>query len=348
MNKKLMKRFLSAFAAASISALSLIPATSAALPPRDNLGAASNSDSVIAEWTEGLTPLDEKYSFLYEKCAEWSQQFEDGTLDKPEVVYFNNEKKSWITLYWVRPLDYEKECITLADGVSVEQVDSCLQEFFASVDILSRYTPYLIEEGKLDDGTPYYSVVGSGNNEDNDMISVAACRRLKEQELISGYTIAKNYCHLENITFHSFLSYDRSLHGDQFDEIAAYVIEKGVGELDENGDVRACPGVTSAEQLETALEVYEKFGVCPVSFRLETPNQVASGVTIDLYNAIEGDANDDGKVDIADATLILQYIGNPDKYQLTPQGEYNADVDCSGGVTALDALEVQRIDAKLG
>ncbi|MBP3379287.1 MAG: cellulose 1,4-beta-cellobiosidase [Ruminococcus sp.] len=61
-----------------------------------------------------------------------------------------------------------------------------------------------------------------------------------------------------------------------------------------------------------------------------------------------GDANVDGLVDIADATLILQTIGNGDKYKLSAQGAKNADVvDNGGGITAMDSLAVQMYDAKL-
>lgn len=59
-----------------------------------------------------------------------------------------------------------------------------------------------------------------------------------------------------------------------------------------------------------------------------------------------GDANDDGKVEIADATLILQYLTNKDEYKLTEQGMKNADCANNGdGVTGLDALAIQKMDA---
>ncbi len=59
-----------------------------------------------------------------------------------------------------------------------------------------------------------------------------------------------------------------------------------------------------------------------------------------------GDANCDGGVDIADATLILQVIGNNDKYHLSEQGAKNADVfEAGSGITAMDALSVQKYDA---
>lgn len=65
-------------------------------------------------------------------------------------------------------------------------------------------------------------------------------------------------------------------------------------------------------------------------------------------SVLYGDANGDGTVDIADATRILQYIGNGDKYGLDDKGMKNADCfDPGSGITALDALSVQKYDAKV-
>lgn len=65
-------------------------------------------------------------------------------------------------------------------------------------------------------------------------------------------------------------------------------------------------------------------------------------------DAVYGDANCDGTVSIADATAILQAIGNPDKYALSENGAGNADVYNRGdGLTALDAISIQKFDAKL-
>ena len=61
-----------------------------------------------------------------------------------------------------------------------------------------------------------------------------------------------------------------------------------------------------------------------------------------------GDANVDGKVSIADATAILQFIANRDKYKLTDKGFKNADCFAVGdGVTAKDALAIQQLDAMM-
>ena len=62
-----------------------------------------------------------------------------------------------------------------------------------------------------------------------------------------------------------------------------------------------------------------------------------------------GDANCDGQVNMADAVLIMQSIGNPDKYGkgqpdgITEKGEKNGDVENNGdGITNKDALKIQR------
>ena len=60
-----------------------------------------------------------------------------------------------------------------------------------------------------------------------------------------------------------------------------------------------------------------------------------------------GDANDDGDVTVSDAVTILQYIGNKDKYNLDDTQKKYADVDGTPGITGMDALTIQKVDAGL-
>ncbi len=60
-----------------------------------------------------------------------------------------------------------------------------------------------------------------------------------------------------------------------------------------------------------------------------------------------GDANEDGAVDLADATAIIQHIGNEDKYALSAQGFANAECTGDGKVTGADALAIQKLEAKI-
>ena len=60
-----------------------------------------------------------------------------------------------------------------------------------------------------------------------------------------------------------------------------------------------------------------------------------------------GDVNTDGRVTVADAVAILQYIANQEKYPLSGQGAVNADIDGVTGITGSDAVVVQKVDAGL-
>ncbi len=60
-----------------------------------------------------------------------------------------------------------------------------------------------------------------------------------------------------------------------------------------------------------------------------------------------GDANEDGKVNISDAVLIMQSIANPEEFQLTEQGKINGDVaDHGDRITSKDALVIQYVEIK--
>lgn len=74
--------------------------------------------------------------------------------------------------------------------------------------------------------------------------------------------------------------------------------------------------------------------------------QTTESSTTAASDTLYGDANCDGKVEIADATLILQFLTNKDEYSLSAQGLINADViGNNDGVTGTDALTIQQVDA---
>ena len=68
-----------------------------------------------------------------------------------------------------------------------------------------------------------------------------------------------------------------------------------------------------------------------------------------------GDANCDGKINLADVVLIMQSLSNPDKYGLngnapthiTRQGMLNGDISGNDGITNLDALTIQKFMLEL-
>jgi hypothetical protein len=81
-----------------------------------------------------------------------------------------------------------------------------------------------------------------------------------------------------------------------------------------------------------------------------TAKPVTTTTTAPVSGGKKGDTNCDGKVELADAILIMQSLANPDKYgekgsdskHLKAQGKINGDVDKSTeGLTAGDALKIQ-------
>ena len=115
-----------------------------------------------------------------------------------------------------------------------------------------------------------------------------------------------------------------------------------------NADVDDSEGVSSTDALMIQEFLAQKV------HRLEHPakNSVArsrvtvSGPLRDGSATLIGDANVDGKVTVADAVAILQDLGNPDMYQLKPQGRINADVDKKVvGVSPGDAYAIKQLDA---
>ena len=58
-----------------------------------------------------------------------------------------------------------------------------------------------------------------------------------------------------------------------------------------------------------------------------------------------GDANLDGKINVADAVTVLQYIGNAEKYPLSETAKKAADCDGEPGITGSDAIMIQKYDA---
>ncbi len=107
---------------------------------------------------------------------------------------------------------------------------------------------------------------------------------------------------------------------------------------------------TDTSDFDAAYERYkEGIGVNSTldTERLSYENKVKILAEIES-KTVYGDVNNDGIVDIADATKILQHIGNGDKYKLSAQEAANADCyDPGSGITILDALAVQKLDAGL-
>lgn len=96
------------------------------------------------------------------------------------------------------------------------------------------------------------------------------------------------------------------------------------------------------------IDIKENTGIICEWVLLESAVQITDVENALPEKTLDGDANEDGEVDIADATAIIQHIGNPGKYGLTMQGMANADCYNTGdGVTGMDAIAIQKLEAGL-
>lgn len=119
--------------------------------------------------------------------------------------------------------------------------------------------------------------------------------------------------------------------------------------LDELPDLKTYPiteGETPVQTTKPAATTTKPVTTTKPTTKLVTTTTKPQGTTVP-EDIVYGDANCDGVVTIADAAAILQFIGNPDRYSLSEQGEKNADCSDSGsGITVADAIAIQKFDAK--
>lgn len=76
-----------------------------------------------------------------------------------------------------------------------------------------------------------------------------------------------------------------------------------------------------------------------------TTKEPAVTTTREMPGINYGDANEDGKVNMADAVAVLQNLANSTKYPLTATGEINADCDGETGLTGSDAITILRVES---
>ncbi len=158
------------------------------------------------------------------------------------------------------------------------------------------------------------------------------------------------------------------LYNDEMSKLEKYLQENNIGYYIEPGSGRYMDDENSSTlYLSDMFEPDENGMYIPLEMRVydampmlmkikEDTGYICQYITnlsstsaTDIVNALpevtlSGDANCDGEVTISDAVLIMQNIANPDEFEMTVQGQVNADVTGDGdGVTLNDALEIQQM-----
>ena len=333
-----MKKTLTIFFAASL-------ATAAMLTPMSTNAIFQTVDGDsgdISRLTEGYTLVDDVTFF------EWSLP---GHKIPSEgyYVYTNEDGNKFLTFLQIGGLEID---IQLADDADKETVENTLFEQFGENCTSVQF--YL--EPNHNTGTSYYlkrTILETPTMKE----AVEWLDFLKEQKLItSGSLITNRYQIIflfseNNKGVNQYtVTIDSDLY-ERFSEFAESQLDGFHTEITKTGKtsyhVELVPpdGAALTEQIEAAQKVYEALGLAP-NYLCPTANSSTGGGSIDVFNAVKGDANCDGKVTLADSVAILQSIANKDKYALSEQGRFNGDISGAyDGITAADARVIQEWDA---
>lgn len=333
---KKAKRLTAAAASAVLALSAAMPVCSGAVSPEDTLGAA------LVNLSEGSVPASD---------TEITDRFYDtikdgqGLSNKPQFYIDANKH----ILEMVYSLNDEI-------GFQIKGADN----YDDIYDIAKRVIPDCQLIATEMTANNLYVL----QNSDGMKISEAQVRELyaslSEKYEFSSFRFMKDRQKISQAV--QLAMYSRELY---LDKITDHIDENGLGwQIIDNGidpetgerckSIYVVPaeGSDVSEYLNIELSLSEAGIHGQMVFLADAQNFSAD---VDLLNAVEGDANLDGVMNMADAVFTMQAVSNPDKYGvgtnegMTAQGAFNADIHEPGsGITNADALAVQRRMLSLG
>ena len=232
----------------------------------------------------------------------------------------------------------------------IKSIQSTVLEMFPNAETIefeqSEITPsaYNIKIIPLNGYRPYTEV------REND-ISINDARKLydflNKNSTINSFNFTE-YAATPGITDFGLTTYFDHSETGVYDKIEQYISENNLNwhirQKYKKQEFKILPDneLSLKEYYNIAEQIYNDLGFSANLLIPATAN-LDQEFTIDMHNNIDGDANNDGELSLADAVSIMQAIGNPDEYALTPQGKFNADISGDNdGITNTDALAVQK------
>ncbi|MBR3900328.1 MAG: dockerin type I repeat-containing protein [Ruminococcus sp.] len=112
--------------------------------------------------------------------------------------------------------------------------------------------------------------------------------------------------------------------------------------LDEKGTLKFAEDTTVIDRLKCFKYFVENYDAHIVGEAPASNDSMTVGeADFSEISYLDGDANRDKTTTIADAAAVFQSLANPDKYQLSEQGKFNADSK-GDGITVDDAVRIQK------
>ncbi len=217
--------------------------------------------------------------------------------------------------------------------------------------------------GSIFRGTYKYYAVPCNGNKKSDVLRLTANDTRRIREILVNEAGAVDIIFADDVNSPSngsidlcefTFSYDYYAHktkeerSELFVEIKQqvedFVAEKGF-DVTVSGEsllfVRPNEDISVAEMAEITGQIDDRFDEIVVYEMWQCDVSERFG-GIDLMNAVDGDSNCDEKMDMADVVFIMQAFANPDRYKVTEQGKFNADMD-GNGLTVGDAQAIQEM-----
>lgn len=283
------------------------------------------------------------------EAADWNPVFSG----KWETVYMKPTENSGATFYFVESYpDMIK--FKVSKNVDEDEIEQLLKDFDDKL---------ILQSWKNTSSDEYDCTVTLKNDaEEYDTIDSQTAKNL--YKVLSEYVNSFDYKYgrysysygvYEYLTAYAALDYNNIPLEQKLNEylekneVKASLVKYSDGEMNSFGN-NVCGDtfyiipdndITIMEHYELAKSIAEETGITPHGVIPTVLDNINEKV-IDVAGSINGDANCDGEVNLADAVKIMQATCNSSHGSLSAQGAYNADVTGNGdGITNKDALAIQ-------
>lgn len=301
------------------------------------------------------------YSEEYQEIMEGYTEFDDcGYFDACSNSDLHGYDRSYaddIHIMLQKDIGNRISFDVVADENEKEEIDACFDVLDDSYEIESDYIEYV--DGSL--SYWHYVIIDKACRHETVYNAKMICDSLKEKFDVKAFNYYDDVKTLKVFTAASLnteqllhFEYSEWMNQNALDKLSNYVNENALdfdvvdnhafeSEFTKMCSLISANAMTIDEQMAMAKEIKDNVDL-EISFDIpESLRQEAVPNSIDIYNAVDGDFNNDGELSMSDAVAILQCIGNPDEYTMTAQGKFNADINnCGNGITGLDAVEIMK------
>ncbi|MCI7803546.1 MAG: dockerin type I repeat-containing protein [Oscillospiraceae bacterium] len=214
-----------------------------------------------------------------------------------------------------------------------ETVQSILDEFDSGYKVFLSYD---------EDNNPFYQVTDPNLTSETVKNARAICSELKEKGLIKDFIYYGDVSDFQQVIWHptQYGCYNKP---EVISQLEGYVEEKGLDceIVTEDSECNVVPNweATHEEQVALAQQIYDDLGLSSRVVILESGGS-SFATTVDMFNAVYGDATNDSTINLYDAVEISKSLMGMRTF--TDTEKIIADYDGDGAVDLYDAVGIAR------